>query len=124
MVNALFLLEVNLEDGYYGRCVMDAWWEARMALRPQRESLRFVAELLFPERPELRKMEIDASKMDEEWKNRPDEVLKYCIMDTLLPIEILDAIHAIRSKEALKLLFQKYLFNEQYQGLLVNGLIP
>ena len=60
-----------------GRCVMDAWWEARMALRPQRESLRFVAELLFPERPELRKMEIDASKLDEEWKNRPDEVLTY-----------------------------------------------
>ncbi len=84
-----------------GRCVMDAWWEARMALRPQRESLRFVAELLFPDRPELRKMEIDASKMDEEWKNRPDEVLKYCVMDTILPIEILDAIHAIRSKEAL-----------------------
>ncbi len=84
-----------------GRCVMDAWWEARMALRPQRESLRFVAELLFPERPELRKMEIDASKMDEEWKNRPDEVLRYCVMDTILPLEILDAIHAIRSKEAL-----------------------
>ena len=84
-----------------GRCVMDAWWEARMALRPQRESLRFVAELLFPDRPELRKMEIDASKMDEEWKNRPEEVLKYCVMDTILPLEILDAIHAIRSKEAL-----------------------
>jgi len=84
-----------------GRCVMDAWWEARMALRPQRESLRFVAELLFPENPELRKMDIDASKMDEEWKKRPDEVMKYCVMDTILPIEILNAIHAIRSKEAL-----------------------
>ena len=67
-----------------GRCVMDAWWEARMALRPQRESLRFVAELLFPNHPELRKMDIDASKMDEEWKNRPEEVMKYCVMDLSL----------------------------------------
>ena len=80
---------------------MDAWWEARIALRPQRESLRFVSELLFPDRPELRKMDIDASRMDDEWKQRPDEVLRYCVMDTLLPIEILEAIHAIRSKEAL-----------------------
>ena len=84
-----------------GRTVMDAWWEARIALRPQRESLRFVSELLFPDRPELRKMDIDASRMDDEWKQRPDEVLRYCVMDTLLPIEILEAIHAIRSKEAL-----------------------
>ena len=84
-----------------GRTVMDAWWEARMALRPQRESLRFVSELLFPDRPELRKMDIDASRMDEEWAQRPDEVLRYCVMDTILPIQILDAIHAIRSKEAL-----------------------
>ena len=84
-----------------GRAVMDAWWEARMALRPQRESLRFVSELLFPNRPELRKMDIDASRMDEEWSQRPDEVLRYCVMDTVLPIEILEAIHAIRSKEAL-----------------------
>ena len=84
-----------------GRAVMDAWWEARTALRPQRESLRFVSELLFPDRPELRKMDIDASRMDEEWAQRPDEVLRYCVMDTVLPIEILEAIHAIRGKEAL-----------------------
>lgn len=84
-----------------GRTVMDAWWEARIALRPQRESLRFVSELLFPNRPELRKMDIDASRMDDEWNQRPDEVLRYCVMDTILPIEILEAIHAIRSKEAL-----------------------
>ena len=61
-----------------GRCFVDAWWEARMALRPKRETLSYVSQLLFPEREDLRKLEIDASKMDEEWEKRPHEVLEYC----------------------------------------------
>jgi DNA polymerase I len=84
-----------------GRCVMDAWWQARMTLRPKRETLRFVSELLFPDREELRKMDVDASRMDEEWADRPDVVLEYCARDSLLPIEILDAISATARKEAL-----------------------
>ena len=40
-------------------------------------------------------MDIDASRMDDEWKQRPDEVLRYCVMDTLLLLR-LEAIHAIR----------------------------
>ncbi len=84
-----------------GRCIMDAWWQARMTLRPKRETLRFVSELLFPDREELRKMDVDASKMDEEWAARPDVVLEYCARDSLLPIEILDAISATARKEAL-----------------------
>ena len=84
-----------------GRCVMDAWWEARMTLRPKRETLKFVSELLFPDREELRKMDVDASRMDEEWAARPDVVLEYCAQDALLPIEILDAISATARKEAL-----------------------
>ncbi len=84
-----------------GRCVMDAWWEARMTLRPKRETLKFVSELLFPEREELRKMDVEASRMDEEWAARPDVVLEYCAQDALLPIEILDAISATARKEAL-----------------------
>ncbi len=84
-----------------GRCVMDAWWEARMTLRPKRETLKFVSELLFPERDELRKMDVDASRMDEEWAARPDVVLEYCAQDALLPIEILDAISSTARKEAL-----------------------
>ena len=43
-------------------------------------------------------MDIDASRMDDEWNQRPDEVLRYCVMDTILPIEILEAIHAIRAR--------------------------
>ena len=84
-----------------GRAVMDAWWEARMTLRPKRETLKFVSELLFPEHEELRKMDVDASRMDEEWAARPDVVLEYCAQDALLPIEILDAISATARKEAL-----------------------
>ena len=68
---------------------------------PKRETLKFVSELLFPEREELRKMDVDASRMDEEWASRPDVVLEYCAQDALLPIEILDAISATARKEAL-----------------------
>ncbi|HIA39533.1 MAG TPA: hypothetical protein EYN88_01390, partial [Candidatus Poseidoniales archaeon] len=84
-----------------GRCVMDTWWQARMSLRPKRETLKFVAGMLFPEREELQKMDIDASKMDEEWASRPDEVVKYCARDAELPLAILRAIQAVRRKEAL-----------------------
>ncbi len=84
-----------------GRCVMDAWWEARMTLRPRRESLKFVSELLFPDREELRKLDIDASRMDEEWAARPDEVLHYCVQDTVLPLEILTEMQTMMRKEAL-----------------------
>ena len=83
-----------------GRCVMDTWWQARTALRPQRETLGFVSALLFPEDVERRKMDVDASKMDEEWANRPDVVLDYCRRDAELPLDILDALQVVRRKEA------------------------
>jgi len=84
-----------------GRCVMDAWWQARQALRPQRETLSFVSRQLFPDDEERHKMDIDASKMDEEWKNRPDEVLEYCLRDSELPLDIMNKIQAFRRKEAI-----------------------
>ena len=45
-------------------------------------------------------MDIDASNMDVEWANRPDEVMEYCVRDAALPLDILHAIQAIRRKEA------------------------
>ena len=83
-----------------GRCVMDAWWQARMALRPQRETLAFVSALLFPEDAERQKMDVDASRMDEEWAARPDVVLEYCRRDAALPLDILHALQIVRRKEA------------------------
>ena len=84
-----------------GRVIMDAWWEARMALRPERESLKHVSQLLFPDQMEKRKMDVDASRMDEEWEERPDVVLEYCLQDAKLPLDILDAIAAQRRRESL-----------------------
>ena len=84
-----------------GRIPLDAWWQARQTLRPQRESLRYVSRLLWPDDEEMQKMDIDASRMDEEWAARPEEVLEYCVRDTVLPLDILDKMKSIARKEAL-----------------------
>ena len=39
-------------------------------------------------------------RMDEEWANRPDEVLEYCLRDAELPLDIMHKIQAFRRKEA------------------------
>ena len=85
----------------YGRCVLDAWWQARMVLRPKRETLKYVCSLLWPEDEDLQKMDVDASKMDKEWEERPDVVMQYCVQDTILPLRILTQIRAVQTKEAL-----------------------
>ena len=71
-----------------------------MTIRPQRETLSYVAKLLFPDDEERHKMDVDASKMDEEWAARPDVVMEYCIRDAELPLDILEELQAIRRKEA------------------------
>ena len=85
----------------HGRCVLDAWWQARMVLRPKRETLKYVCRLLWPEDEDLQKMDVDASKMDKEWAERPDLVMEYCVQDTILPLRILNKISAVKRKEAL-----------------------
>ena len=45
-----------------GRIPMDAWWQVRQTLRPERESLRFVANMLWTEAEDKQKLDIDASK--------------------------------------------------------------
>tara|TARA_B100001250_G_scaffold244621_1_gene210273 strand:- start:82 stop:2691 length:2610 start_codon:yes stop_codon:yes gene_type:complete len=84
-----------------GRIPMDAWWQARQTLRPQRESLRYVSQLLWPDDEGMQKLDVDASKMDEEWAARPDVVMEYCVRDTHLPLDILGHLKAIARKEAL-----------------------
>jgi DNA polymerase I len=83
-----------------GRSIVDAWWQARMTLRPQRETLSYVAKLLFPDDAERHKMDVDASKMDQEWADRPDVVMEYCIRDAALPLDILNQLQVVRRKEA------------------------
>ncbi len=84
-----------------GRIALDAWWQARQTLSPQRESLRYVSNLLWPNQDEKQKLDVDASQMDKEWANRPDEVMEYCVRDTILPLDILDKLKSISRKEAL-----------------------
>ena len=84
-----------------GRIPLDAWWQARQTLRPQRESLRYVSNLLWPEDEDKHKLDIDASQMDREWAERPDEVLEYCVRDTVLPLDILGRLQSVARKEAL-----------------------
>ena len=84
-----------------GRIPMDAWWQARQTLRPQRESLRYVSQLLWPDDEGMQKLDVDASKMDEEWASRPDVVMEYCVRDTHLPLDILGHLKAVARKEAL-----------------------
>jgi len=84
-----------------GRIPLDAWWQVRQTLRPERESLRYVSKLLWPEDEEMHKLDIDASQMDREWAERPDEVLEYCVRDTILPLDILDRLQSVARKEAL-----------------------
>ena len=79
-----FQLGVLKARNVAGRCVMDAWWQTRQALRPQRETLKFVSGYYSPIM-KMQKIDVDASKMDEEWANRPDEVLEYCLRDAELP---------------------------------------
>ena len=75
-----------------GRIPLDAWWQARQTLSPQRESLKYVSNLLWPDQDDKQKLDVDASQMDMEWANRPDEVMEYCVRDTILPLDILDKL--------------------------------
>ena len=54
-------------------------------------------------------MDVDASKMDQEWAERPDVVLEYCLRDSVLPLEILSQIRAVQTKEALAAVSGVYL---------------
>ena len=84
-----------------GRVPLDAWWQVRQTLRPERESLRYVSKLLWPEDEEMHKLDVGASQMDREWAEGPDEVLEYCVRDTILPLDILDRLQSVARKEAL-----------------------
>lgn len=75
-----------------GRVVIDAWWNVKREVRPRQESLNAVAkELLGRE-----KHDVNPKKMDEEWKNRPEKVMDYCLEDAKLALDILEHIMVIQ----------------------------
>ncbi|MCD6461767.1 MAG: hypothetical protein J7L61_03395, partial [Thermoplasmata archaeon] len=74
-----------------GRVVADAWWNAKVYLRPKKETLNHLAMLLLGEE----KLDVDRRKMDEEWAGNPERVKEYCLKDAELALGILDKIGAV-----------------------------
>ena len=68
-----------------GRLLQDAWLSVKKELRPKREGLGYVSQQLFGDT----KDNINATRIDEEWGNRRDEVVKYCLKDADLALRIL-----------------------------------
>jgi DNA polymerase I len=68
-----------------GRLLLDAWLSVKKELRPKREGLGYVSNMLFNDT----KDNINATKMDEEWTKRKDEVITYCLKDADLALRIL-----------------------------------
>ncbi|MBI4179607.1 DNA polymerase II [bacterium] len=90
-----------------GRLVVDSWYFARKEKRPKRETLGAMAQMILGKA----KMDVDTSKMDEEWKTRPGLVKEYCLQDTRLSHEILKAIHVLDKYQALADVAQLPLFD-------------
>lgn len=68
-----------------GRLLLDAWLSVKKELRPKREGLGYVSNMLFNDT----KDNINSTKIDEEWTNRKDEVVRYCLKDADLALRIL-----------------------------------
>ena len=67
-----------------GRIMVDTWMAVRMELKPIQENLEYVGQVLGLGG----KSDIDASKIEEEWKNRPEEVKDYCMRDVDLTYDV------------------------------------
>jgi DNA polymerase I len=75
-----------------GRLVIDAWWAVRRELRPKQETLNAVSLQLLGEQ----KMDVDPKKMDQEWKDDPERVMRYCVKDAELSLRILNTLGTVR----------------------------
>jgi DNA polymerase I len=75
-----------------GRLVVDAWWAAKIQLRPKQETLNHVAKLCLGEE----KLDVEPSKMDEEWERDKDKVMRYCLKDADLALRILEYVGSLR----------------------------
>lgn len=77
-----------------GRVFADAWWNAKMQLRPKKETLNAIAELVLGERKE----DVDPKRIDEEWEKDKDRVISYCKKDAELALRILEKIAVVEQK--------------------------
>ncbi|MEM2943558.1 MAG: DNA polymerase domain-containing protein [Methanomassiliicoccales archaeon] len=75
-----------------GRLIADAWWAAKIQLRPKQETLNHVAKLLLGEE----KIDVDPTKIDEEWVIDREKVLRYCLKDAELSLRVLESVDILR----------------------------
>ncbi|MCL2148118.1 MAG: DNA polymerase II [Methanomassiliicoccaceae archaeon] len=75
-----------------GRIIVDAWWAAKRELRPKQETLNAVSMQVLGES----KMDVDPKRMDEEWKNNREKVIRYCTKDAELALRILLKVGTVR----------------------------
>ncbi|MCL4329595.1 MAG: ribonuclease H-like domain-containing protein [Candidatus Thermoplasmatota archaeon] len=68
----------------HGRIISDTWWNVKKILHPKNETLNAVAKEMLGEG----KDNINRLKIEEEWANRRQEVIDYCIKDAVLTLEI------------------------------------
>jgi len=71
-----------------GRTVIDAWWAVKRTVRPKQETLNAVARLLLGEE----KHDVDPKKMDEEWAQDKEKVMRYCAQDAQLALKVLEKV--------------------------------
>ncbi|MDO9537291.1 MAG: DNA polymerase domain-containing protein [Thermoplasmata archaeon] len=72
----------------HGRIIADAWWNAKMELRPKQENLNAVAKLVLNEQ----KDDVNPTLIDQEWAADKEKVVKYCVKDAELALRILQKI--------------------------------
>ena len=81
----------------HGRIVADAWWNVKKEIRPKQETLNAVSKSLLGEE----KLDVDRTRMDEEWENNREKVIEYCMKDAELALKILLKINVIKKYEDL-----------------------
>ena len=72
----------------HGRIIADTWWGVKKVLHPKHETLNYVAKELLGEG----KDNINRLKIEEEFQNRPEEVVQYCIKDADLTLQIFNKL--------------------------------
>ncbi len=77
----------------HGRIVADAWWNAKLALRPKQETLNAVAMLVLGEK----KIDVNPIQIDKEWADDREKVIKYCKKDAELALKILREIDVLET---------------------------
>ncbi len=74
-----------------GRIISDVWWNVKKYLHPKHETLNFVAQELLGEG----KDDVDRLRIVEEYQNRPQEVIAYCIKDADLTRQIMEKMRVV-----------------------------